>query len=50
MQNSKFSPQRITVQLIDVENGIHLWSEKYDRVLNDVFEVQDEIAVPSSKS
>lgn len=35
---------RITAQLIDVQNGYHLWSEKYDRVLNDVFEVQDEIA------
>ena len=35
---------RITAQLIDVQNGYHLWSEKYDRVLNDIFEVQDEIA------
>jgi adenylate cyclase len=35
---------RITAQLIDVNSGFHLWSEKYDRVLNDVFEVQDEIA------
>ena len=35
---------RITAQLIDVQNGYYLWSEKYDRVLNDVFEVQDEIA------
>jgi adenylate cyclase len=35
---------RITAQLIDVENGYHLWSEKYDRVLDDIFEVQDEIA------
>ncbi len=35
---------RITAQLIDVQNGYHIWSEKYDRVLNDVFEVQDEIA------
>jgi TolB-like protein/class 3 adenylate cyclase len=35
---------RITAQLIDVQNGYHLWSEKYDRILNDVFEVQDEIA------
>jgi TolB-like protein len=50
MQNSKFSPHPITVQFIDVENGFHLWSEKYDRVLNDVFEMQDEIGVPSSKS
>ncbi len=35
---------RITAQLIDVKTGFHLWSEKYDRILNDVFEVQDDIA------
>jgi TolB-like protein/Tfp pilus assembly protein PilF len=35
---------RITAQLIDVNSGFHLWSEKYDRVLDNVFEVQDEIA------
>lgn len=35
---------RITAQLIDVENGYHLWSERYDRELKDVFEIQDEIA------
>ncbi len=35
---------RITVQLVDVQSGFHLWSEKYDRILNDIFEVQDEIA------
>ncbi len=35
---------RITAQLINVQDGYHLWSDKYDRVLNDVFEVQDEIA------
>ncbi len=35
---------RITVQLIDVENGYHLWSERYDRELKAVFEIQDEIA------
>jgi TolB-like protein/Flp pilus assembly protein TadD len=34
---------RITAQLIDVENGYHLWSETYDRELVDVFAVQDEI-------
>ena len=34
---------RITAQLIDVENGFHLWSETYDRELTDIFEVQDEI-------
>jgi adenylate cyclase len=35
---------RITAQLANVVDGYHLWSEKFDRVLNDVFEVQDEIA------
>jgi TolB-like protein len=35
---------RITAQLINTENGFHLWSEKYDRELNDIFSVQDEIA------
>ena len=35
---------RITVQLVDVESGYHLWSERYDRELEDVFDVQEEIA------
>jgi adenylate cyclase len=35
---------RITVQLIDARNGYHLWSERFDRGLNDIFAVQDEIA------
>ena len=35
---------RITAQLIDVESGYHLWSERYDRALKDVFAIQDEIA------
>jgi serine/threonine-protein kinase len=35
---------RITVQLIDVASGLHLWSERYDREMEDVFAVQDEIA------
>ncbi len=34
---------RITVQLIDGETGNHLWAEKYDRELEDIFAVQDEI-------
>ena len=34
---------RITAQLIDAQNGHHLWAERYDRELDDVFEVQDEI-------
>ena len=35
---------RITAQLIDTESGYHLWSETYDREVNDVFAVQDEIS------
>ncbi|HEX5385859.1 MAG TPA: protein kinase [Gemmatimonadales bacterium] len=35
---------RITAQLINVSDGYHLWSERYDRELEDVFAVQDEIA------
>jgi TolB-like protein/Tfp pilus assembly protein PilF len=35
---------RIIVQLINVSDGYHLWSEKYDRELKDVFAVQDEIS------
>src|SRR5207253_2565950 len=36
---------RITAQLINVTDGYHLWSERYDREIEDVFAVQDEIAV-----
>ena len=35
---------RITAQLVNVEDGYHLWSERYDRDLEDVFAVQDDIA------
>src|SRR6266446_6136855 len=35
---------RVTAQLINVADGYHLWSERYDRQLEDVFEIQDEIA------
>ena len=35
---------RITVQLINVADGCHLWSERYDRPIADVFALQDEIA------
>jgi TolB-like protein/cytochrome c-type biogenesis protein CcmH/NrfG len=34
---------RITAQLVDVATGSHLWAERYDRDLADVFAVQDEI-------
>ena len=35
---------RITAQLIQADNGFHLWSETYDRELDDIFAIQDEIA------
>ncbi len=36
---------RITAQLIDVTSGFHLWSDRYDRQMKDVFAIQDEIAL-----
>jgi len=35
---------RVTAQLINAEDGYHLWSERYDRELTDVFGIQDDIA------
>jgi TolB-like protein/cytochrome c-type biogenesis protein CcmH/NrfG len=35
---------RITAQLIDVADDSHIWSERFDRKMTDVFEIQDEIA------
>lgn len=35
---------RLTAQLINVADGYHIWSETYDRKLDDVFAIQDEIA------
>src|SRR4051794_3294457 len=35
---------RINVQLVDVKNGLQAWSDKYDRKLDNVFAVEDEIA------
>jgi serine/threonine-protein kinase len=35
---------RVTVQLVDASSGFRLWSERYDRQLADIFDVQDEIA------
>ncbi|UCG61386.1 MAG: protein kinase [Candidatus Zixiibacteriota bacterium] len=34
---------RITAQLIDTQNGYHRWTEKYDRDLEDVFAIQDDV-------
>jgi TolB-like protein/class 3 adenylate cyclase len=36
---------RITAQLINIEDGYHLWSERYDRELEDIFDIQDEISI-----
>jgi tetratricopeptide (TPR) repeat protein len=36
---------RITAQLVDVRDGLSLWSERFDRRLEDVFAIQDEIAL-----
>ena len=42
----KFGDQiRITAQLIDATNGHHLWAEKYDRELKDIFAMRDEITM-----
>jgi TolB-like protein len=35
---------RITAQLVNAADGFHLWSERYDREMKDVFEIQDDIA------
>lgn len=35
---------RMTAQLINVEDGYHIWSESFDRKLDDVFAIQDEVA------
>jgi adenylate cyclase len=35
---------RITAQLVDAAAGHHLWAERYDREVNDIFGVQDEIS------
>lgn len=35
---------RVTTQLVEVAKGYHLWSERYDREMKDVFDIEDEIA------
>ena len=41
---------RVTAQLIRADDGFHVWSSNYDRVLNDIFAIQDEIAADVGKS
>jgi adenylate cyclase len=36
---------RITAQLIDAKDGTHLWAERYDRTIDDIFVIQDEITL-----
>lgn len=36
---------RVTAQLINVQDGFHIWSERYDREMDDIFAIQDEIAL-----
>jgi TolB-like protein len=36
---------RITAQLIDAETGIHIWADQYDRALDDIFAVQDDLTI-----
>ena len=36
---------RITAQLIDAETGAHVWAERYDRAMDDIFALQDEITL-----
>jgi TolB-like protein/class 3 adenylate cyclase/Flp pilus assembly protein TadD len=41
---------RITVQLIDAIRGHHVWSERYDRVPKDIFDIQDDITMEITKA
>jgi serine/threonine-protein kinase len=41
---------RVTAQLVNAENGYQLWSERYDRQMADVFEIQDEIVASIVKA
>jgi serine/threonine protein kinase/Tfp pilus assembly protein PilF len=41
---------RVTAQLINADDGYHLWSQRYDREMKDVFAIQDEIAAAISKA
>ena len=36
---------RITAQLIDAKDGTHIWAERYDRSIEDIFDIQDEITL-----
>jgi len=39
---------RITGQLIDAQSGTHLWADRFDGSLEDVFELQDKVAISTA--
>ncbi|MDP6875523.1 MAG: 3'-5' exonuclease, partial [Alphaproteobacteria bacterium] len=41
---------RITAQLIDASDGSHIWAERFDRTIDDIFDIQDDITNPDLKS
>jgi adenylate cyclase len=41
---------RVTAQLIDAADGSHLWSERYDREMSDIFAIQDEISAAIARA
>jgi TolB-like protein/cytochrome c-type biogenesis protein CcmH/NrfG len=41
---------RITAQLIQVDSGFHLWSETYEREINDIFAIQDDISLAITRA
>jgi eukaryotic-like serine/threonine-protein kinase len=41
---------RVTVRLVETTQGYHLWAEKYDRELEDVFQIQDEISLSVARA
>jgi adenylate cyclase len=40
---------RVTVQLVNVDDGFHMWSEKYDGHMDDIFAIQDKIALSTTE-
>jgi TolB-like protein len=41
---------RVTAQLINVDDGFHLWSDTYDRDMADIFDIQDEVAAAITRA
>lgn len=39
---------RITAQLVDATTGTHLWAERFEETLDDIFDLQDQVPVASS--